>query len=93
MADTTNMVTLRALVYVPRAKTGGGYDNGPQVPPGEVFHAPQGFADYLVVNHYAERVREDEYPVYIGGGYYELADGSTVRGKDEAMAANSGETE
>lgn len=28
-----------------------------------------------------------EYPVHKGGGYYQLSDGSQVRGKDAAVAA------
>ena len=94
MADT---VTLRAKTYIPRPMTGGGEEDYfkehgvGKLPPGHIFSAPQGAADYLVVNHYAERVTD--YPVHVGGGWYELEDGRRIQGKEEAMAAASEDTE
>lgn len=36
---------------------------------------------------FVETVDTEEYPQHTGGGYYELSDGSKVKGKDKAEAA------
>lgn len=41
---------------------------------------------FLAENGYIEK-KESAYPKHVGGGWYELADGSKVQGKDEAISA------
>lgn len=47
------------------------------------------FIKRIVEQETKEMAGEEEYPKFLGGGYYELSNGEKVQGKDKAIEAQS----